>query len=302
MDIFARLFGRMEHAPAKRLAVANAADHEVLAALKSAVDLGIVEPVLVGDRSEILTVAETLSFDLSRFEFMEARHAEEAAQIAVSAVASGFAQALMKGDVQTSTLLKAVLDPSYGIRGPGLLSHLACFVLPALDRPVFLSDAAINIAPSIDDKMKIIQNGVDFLHRIGWCEPIVGLLAAVEKVNPKMPATTDAKEIVERQKQFVIKGCQIGGPYALDNALFPEMAKHKGMTDPLAGYADLLIAPDIEAGNLLYKSMSFLAGGQSAGLVIGAKAPIVLTSRSDSEETKLRAIALALGGELLGSE
>jgi len=298
MDIFARLLSQAGERPPKVLAIANAADRDVLSAVQRAVANGIAIPLFSGDPTAIRALAGSLGFDTSPFEILPAETPEEAAFLAVRAVADGRADALMKGLVSTSALLKAVLSKEDGLRGPGLLSHLACFVLPALNRPIFLTDAAINIAPDLEQKTLIIENAVHFLHGLGFQEPVVGVLAAVEKVNPAMQATLDAEALVRRQQEGRITGCVVGGPYALDNALFTSLAKLKGMDDPLAGRADLLLAPTIEAGNVLYKAMALLASGKSAGLVIGARAPIVLTSRADSDETKLHAIALALAGDL----
>lgn len=299
MDIFSRLQSQAAGRPPRVLAIANAADPDILSAVQKAVAHGLVEPLFSGNPDAVRSAADLLAFDISPFEILSADTPESAALLAVRAVAEGRAGALMKGLVPTAVLLKAVLDRQTGIRGPGLLSHLACFVLPALDRPVFLTDAAINIAPDVEQKIELIKNAVQFMHRFGYDEPVVGVLAAIETVNPAMQATVDADLLVRHQHEGRLTGCLVGGPYALDNALFPELARLKGMNDPLAGRADLLLAPNIEAGNVLYKSMALLAGGKSAGLVIGARAPIVLTSRADSSETKLNAITLALAGAAL---
>lgn len=297
MAIFARLIEDLQGSPAKRLAVANGADKDVLLAVKAAVHKRIATPVLTGDIGTIQDVARAIDFDLSPYPLIQADTHDAAAYAAVRAVRQGEADALMKGFLTTSTIMKAVLDRETGIRGDGLLSHLACFEIPALGRPVFVTDAAINIAPTLSQKVNILQNAVRFVRRLGFTDPIVGVLAAVEMINPAMVATTDAAELIELNRLGEIAGCRVGGPYALDNALVPELAEHKGLLDPLAGHVDILLAPAIETGNVLYKAMSFLTGGDGAGVVIGAKVPMVLASRSDNGETKLHSIALALAGQ-----
>lgn len=200
----------------------------------------------------------------------------------------------MKGIVDTSIILKAVLDRDIGLRDAPVLSHVALFQVPGYDRLLYVTDAAMNIAPDVEAKKHIVSNAVKVAHALGNPNPIVACLCAVEKVNPKMPATLDAAALVEANASGLIPGCTVIGPLALDNAISPEAARHKGIEDPHAGDADILLVPNIETGNVFYKSMVFMAKSQNAGLIVGAKAPVIVTSRADSEQTKLNSIALAL--------
>ena len=200
----------------------------------------------------------------------------------------------MKGIVDTSVILKAVLDREIGLRDAPVLSHVALFQVPGFDRLLYVTDAAMNIAPDLEAKKHIIGNAVKVAHALGNPNPIVACLCAVEKVNPKMPATLDAAALVEANRAGSLPGCTVVGPLALDNAVSPEAARHKGIADPCAGHADILLVPNIETGNVFYKALVFLAKAQNAGLIVGAKAPVIVTSRADSEQTKLHSIALAL--------
>ena len=213
---------------------------------------------------------------------------------AVSLVRNGEADAVMKGIVDTAVILKAVLDKENGLRDAKVLSHVALFEVPGFDRLLLLTDAAMNIAPDLEAKKEILRNAVKVAHAIGNENPVVACLCAVEKINPKMPATLDAAALVEAAQAGELAGCTVVGPLALDNAVSVEAAKHKGIADPNAGRADVLLVPNIETGNVFYKSLVFLAHANNAGLIVGAKAPVIVTSRADSEQTKLNSIALAL--------
>lgn len=279
-----------------RLALAAAAEDDSLAAVTEAARLGIVMPILVGNEAAIRRVAAEGEIDITGCEIVHVEHDEDGnrtATTAVKLVSSGRADMLMKGLVDTSVLLKAILDRDTGLRNGDVLSHLALFEIEDFDRPLFLTDAAMNIAPDVDAKQAIIENAVAFMHLIGYERPAVALLAAKEKVSPKMQATVDAWELVERHQQGAMGGCLVDGPFALDNAVSQEAAATKGIRSPIAGLADLLVAPQIESGNVLYKALTFLARSRSAGVIVGARAPIVLTSRADSSRTKLDSIALA---------
>lgn len=276
----------------KRVAVAVAADEDVLGSILQARDLGIAKPILVGDEAAIKAVAAEHNLDLGDARLVNVIDPVEACAEAVRLVREGEADALMKGLVSTATIIKAVLNKETGIRDAKLLSHLGMFDVPILGRPIFVTDAALAIAPDVDAKELILRNAVDALHKLGYEKPKVACVCALEKLNPAMQATVDAAELVDRFKDAT--DCQVGGPFALDNTLFLEAAKTKGVTDPVAGIGDILLMPNIEAGNVLYKALSFIAQCPGAGIILGAKAPVIVTSRADHEETKLRSIILAL--------
>lgn len=283
-----------ENTGSKRLAVAVAQDAEVLLAVDKAHRLGIATATLVGDEAEIRSIAAQLDIDLADYEIVHESDKVEACRKAVKLVRDKQADVVMKGIVDTAIILKAVLDKEIGLRDAPVLSHVAVFEVPGYDRLFYLSDAAMNIAPDLEAKKHILKNTVKVAHALGNENPIAACLCAVEKVNPKMQATLDAAALVEANKAGEIGGCTVIGPLALDNAISVEAAHHKGITDPNAGHADILLVPAIEVGNVFYKSMVFMAKAKNAGVIVGAKAPIVLTSRADSDETKLNSIALAL--------
>jgi len=278
----------------KTLAVAVAQDAEVLNAVNSAKDLGIAEAILVGDKEEIEKAAASCGVDVAKFTIIDEKDKAEACKKAVSLISEGKADIVMKGLVDTAIILKAVLAEEAGLRTGNVLSHVAVFEVNGYDRLFIVTDAAMNIAPDLEQKKQIIENAVKVAHAMGNMEPKVAVLAAVEKVNPKMQATLDADALVEMNKKGEIKDCLIGGPFALDNAVSVEAAKHKGIDHPVAGHADILMVPQIEAGNMLYKSMVFFAKAQNAGIIVGAKVPIVLTSRADSDIAKLNSIAIGV--------
>lgn len=278
----------------KVIAVAVAQDIEVLSAINSAKDLGIADAILIGDENEILAAAGKCGVELAKFEIINISDKAEACLKAVELVSSGKAHLLMKGLVDTSVILKAVLDEKVGLRTGNVLSHVAVFDVNGYDRLFYVTDAAMNMAPNLGQKKQIIENAVQVAHALGNENPKVGVLAAVEKVNPKMQATVDAAELVAMNERGEIKNCTVAGPFALDNAISVEAAMHKGMDHPVAGHADILMVPTIEAGNMLYKSMVFFAKAKNAGIIVGAKAPVVLTSRADSDEAKLNSIAIGV--------
>ncbi|HYF84296.1 MAG TPA: phosphate butyryltransferase [Clostridia bacterium] len=277
----------------KIIAVAVAQDIEVLSAVNGAKDLGIANAILVGDKDEISKAAKECGVDINKFDIIDIKEKDEACRKAVELVSTGKAHIVMKGLVDTSVILKAVLDEKIGLRTGNVLSHVAVFDVSGYDRLFYVTDAAMNIAPNVLQKKQIIENAVQVANALGNDNPKVALLAAVEKVNPKMQATLDAAELVKMNESGELTGCTLGGPFALDNAVSVEASKHKGIIHPVAGYADILLVPDIEAGNILYKSMVFLARAKNAGVIVGAKAPVVLTSRADSDEAKLNSIAIA---------
>jgi len=277
----------------KKLAVACAADHEVILAVSNAVKEGIVDPILIGNGKEIEALLVEEKQDLSNYTIVDIDDKVEACREAVRMVSSQEADVLMKGLVDTSIILKAVLDKEIGLRTGKVLSHTMVMEVPGFDRLMYLSDGAMNLTPNLAQKKEILENTVEVCHALGNEDPKVAVLAAVEKVNPKMPATVDAHELEEMNKRGEITGCTIGGPFALDNAVSAEAAAHKGIDHPVAGNADVFIVPFIEVGNVFYKSLVFMGSTQSAGIICGAAAPIVLTSRADSDVAKLNSIALA---------
>ncbi|CEO36825.1 phosphate butyryltransferase [[Clostridium] sordellii] len=278
----------------KTISVACSQDKEVLIAVDMAKKEGIANAILVGDIEKTNSIANELNIDLSGYDLIDEKDLTQASLKAVSLVSEGKADMVMKGLVDTSIILKAVLDKEVGLRTGKVLSHVAVFDVNGYDRLFFITDAAMNLAPDLQTKKQIIENACIVAHALDIEEPKVAAICAKEKVNPKMPDTVDAKELEDMCKNGEIKGCIVGGPFALDNAVSEEAAKHKGMDNPIAGKADILLAPDIEAGNILYKSLVFFAESKNAGVIVGAKAPIILTSRADSEETKLNSIALGV--------
>jgi len=290
------LFERAQSGKVMKIVIAAAEDGEVLEAVKQASSEGIVDAVLVGDPNKISEVAKSRNIDVSSFEVIPATNDEEAAMKAVQAVSSGKGDLLMKGFIKTSTLLKAVLNKEWGLRTGNLLSHLFLFEVPRLGKVIGLTDGGLNTYPGLQEKVAIVNNAVSCYHALGVDTPKVAALAAVEVVNPDMPCTLDAAALVQMNRRNQIKGCIIDGPLALDNALSVEAAKHKGIVSEVAGSPDILLVPDIEAGNLLGKVILFMANGAGAGVVLGAKVPVVLTSRGDTARTK--ALSITLGAVL----
>lgn len=278
----------------KKISVAVAQDKEVLLAVKEASKLGIVNAILVGDKEEIIKISNEIEFDTNNIEIIDIKDPIEASRKAVELVSTGKAHIVMKGLVDTSIILKAVLDAEIGLRTGNILSHVAVFSVNTYDKLLLVTDAAMNIAPNLNQKKQIIENAVFLAHSIDITTPKVAVVCAKEKINPKMPATVDAGQLVEMNKNGEIEGCLVGGPFALDNAISKEAAIHKGINDPVAGDADIILVPNIESGNVLYKALAFLANARNAGIIVGAKAPIVLTSRADSDEAKLNSIALGV--------
>ncbi len=273
-----------------RIAVANAASDEVLEAVDMAHREGIVEAILVGDPVKTKEIMEAHDINPDEYTFVEAYTLQECAEKAVRLVHDGKAQILMKGLVDTSILLKEVLNKEYGLRKSALLSHVAVMEVPRYHKLLTITDAAMNIAPDVDQKAELIKNALQVTRALNIKEAKVAVLAAKEKADEKMPCTLDAVAL----KEMDFPGAIVDGPLALDNAVSKESARIKGLTSPVAGDADILLTPDIEAGNILYKSLNFLVFSKGAGILVGAASPIVLTSRADDEPTKLHSIALAV--------
>ncbi|MGB9678773.1 MAG: phosphate butyryltransferase [Thermoanaerobacteraceae bacterium] len=292
MRTFDDIYNYVKNLNPKVIAVAQAADDDVLEAIKEASDRGIIKSILIGNKEKIERISASIGLVLTKHEIIEAKNNLEACQIAVKLVSEGKADILMKGLVQTAEILKVVLDKDIGLRTGRTLSHVAVFESP-YNRLILLTDAAMNIAPDLKVKIDIILNAVDVAREIGIDAPRVAVLGAVETVNMDMQATLDAAVLSKMSERGQIKGAIIDGPLALDNALSVEAARHKGIISPVAGNADILLVPDIEAGNMLYKSITYIGERKIAGIIMGAKKPIVLTSRSDSSEAKFNSIMLA---------
>jgi phosphate butyryltransferase len=279
-----------------RPVVAQAADESILKAMEEARIKGIANPVLVGSRPEIEAAAAGLGIQLSSYRIVEPPSKGEAAAEAVRLIARGEGDVLVKGMLQTAELLHAALDKNAGIGCGRTLSHVGVFLVPVsrrfAERFLMITDAALVIAPTLQQKAEIAQNAIDLAHRLGIASPVVAVLCALETVNPSMPATLDAACLSKMAERGQITGGRVEGPLALDNAVSEEAARRKGISSELAGRADILLAPDIEAANILYKSLVFFADAVEAGLVVGARVPIVVTSRADSAENKLYSIAL----------
>ncbi len=277
----------------KRLVVAAAEDRHVLEAIKEAYDNNLIEPVLVGQKEKITEICQLIQFNLKQVEIIQENNPQISCQTAVQLIREGKADFLMKGLVGTGTLLKAVLDKENGIRKKSLMSHVSLFETPYYHKLIGISDVAMNISPSLEEKVAIIENAVEVFQNLGYKNPKIAILAAVEVVNPKMQATIDADTLTKMNQQHQINNCIVEGPLAFDNAVSKDAAKLKGITGKVAGDADLLIVHDINVGNVLYKALNFMGGAISAAVIMGAKVPIVLTSRADSEKSKLMSIALA---------
>jgi phosphate butyryltransferase len=274
------------------LAVAAAQDAEVLRAVRQAVDRRLVRAILVGDAQKIRRTAADEGVFIGDCAIVDEPDPEQSCRTAVGLAASGQANVLMKGLVDTSLVLRAILDKESGLRAAKTLSHVALFDVPGFSRMLLVTDAAMNIHPDVETKKQIIENALVVAGALGNAMPNVACLCAVEKVNPKMPATLDAAELVRMNKDGELTGCVVSGPFALDNAISEAAARHKGIADPAAGKADVLLVPQIEAGNVLYKSLVFFARAKNAGIILGARVPVVVTSRADSDETKLHSLAL----------
>ncbi len=279
--------------PKRRIAVAAASDHHVLEAIKRACELKIAEPYLIGDPKEINAIAASIGLKNDQFEIVDEPDPAKACVLAVSLIRDGKAEILMKGMVPTAILLKAVLNKDSGLRKRETLSHFALFQTSHYHKLLGVSDAAMNISPSLSEKTNIIENAVEVMHKLGISNPKVAVLAPIETVNDKIPSSTDAASLTRMFQEQHINHCIVYGPLALDNAVSKEAALQKGIHSEVAGDADILIAPDLNSGNILYKSLIFLSDGKAAAIITGANAPIVLTSRADSEMNKLYSIALA---------
>jgi phosphate butyryltransferase len=275
------------------LVLAAAQDLTSLSSVMKAAKDGFIEPILVGDKESIQNIASKNNLDITGVRMIHEPDTEMAVEIAVKMVRSNQADILMKGKVGTSTLLKAVLNKEWGLRTGALLSHIALFEVEAYHKLIAVTDVAMNISPNLQDKISIVNNSVACLNRLGVDMPKVAVLGAVEMVSENMQATLDAALLSKMNQRDQIKHCIIDGPLAFDNAISLDSANHKGIRSDVAGDTDLLLMPDIEVGNVLYKSLVFFAHAKVAAVILGAAVPIVLTSRSDSDQAKYDSILLA---------
>lgn len=280
------------HKPKKLILAASEDAHSLNAVVKAASEK-IIRPILVGDREKTFGMAEILNLNISKFEFIEASTPVEAVTISVKMVHDKKADVLMKGKVGTSDMLRCILNKEYGLRTGNLLSHFAYFEVQTYHKLIAVTDVAMNIAPNLTEKIGILNNAVKVMNNLGIEKPKVAVLGAVEKVNTEMNATLDAALLSKMNQRDQILNCIVDGPLAFDNAISFESARHKEIKSDVAGDTDLLLMPDIEVGNVLYKTLVFFAQAKVASMIVGASAPIVLTSRSDSEQAKFDSILLA---------
>jgi len=293
MNSLDQILEKATHKQSRRIAVAAANDEHVLEALKKTFGLDIVEPVLIGDESEIIKISDRIGFSLENIKIIDIPDPQLACEKAVHEIREGNAEILMKGLVPTASLLKAVLNKENGLRKSPVLSHFALFQTSHYHKLIGITDAAMNISPDLSEKISIIENAAGIMRAIGLSTPKIAVLGPLETVNEKIPATLDAALLTQMNRRNQIKRCLIDGPLALDNAVSTEATRLKNIDSEVAGDADVLVAPDLNSGNILYKSLIFLSDGLSAAIITGARVPIVLTSRADSEKSKLYSIALA---------
>jgi phosphate acetyltransferase len=291
-DDFARLLKRCEGIAAVRTAVVHPCDRDSLAGAIAAARKGLIEPVLVGPEARIRKVAAAEGIDLAGIALVGVEHSVAAAERAVKMARDGEVEALMKGSLHTDELMGAVVARDGGLRTGRRVSHVFVMDVPAYPRPLLVTDAAINIEPDLRTKADIVQNAIELAHVLGIAQPKVAVLAAVETVNPEMQATVDAAMLCKMADRGQITGGLIDGPLAFDNAVSEQAARAKKIVSPVAGRADILLVPDLEAGNMVAKQLQYLAGADSAGIVLGARVPIVLTSRADSVRTRLASAAV----------
>ena len=290
---FDELVSKATSCGTKKLAVAVAQDDAVLEAVKIAKERGIADSILVGDKEKIEAVAAEMNMDLTGFEIIDEPDVAQAAFTAVKLVHDKKADILLKGLLDTKLFLKSVLNKECGLRKGKMMSHVCVFEIEGIDRLLFFTDVAFNTYPSLEDKVTIINNAVEIAQACGIETPKVAPICAVEVVNPKMPPTVDAAALTEMNEKGEIKDCVVYGPLSMDLAIDPEAAKHKGVSNPVAGHADILLFPNIDAGNITYKILVRTAKVKNGNLLIGTSAPVILTSRSDDFETKINSIALA---------
>jgi phosphate acetyltransferase len=275
------------------MAVVHPCDRESLKGALQAAEAGLIDPILIGPEAKIRAIAEENGFDLKHHRIVNVKHSHESAAMAVTLIRNGDAEALMKGSLHTDEMMAEVVSRAAGLRTARRISHVFLMDVPTYPRPILITDAAINIAPTLEDKVDIIQNAIDLAHVIGIPEPKVAILSAVETVNPKIQSTLDAAALCKMADRGQIKGGLLDGPLAFDNAVSIVAAKTKGINSAVAGRAEILVVPDLESGNMVAKQLEYLANALCAGIVLGAKVPIVLTSRADTAETRIASCVIA---------
>ena len=290
---YERLIDGAKQVPPARTIVVHPCDETSLRGVVDAAEAGLIVPILVGPASRITAVAREHHLNIGKFDLVDVAHSEQAAATAVQLIHEARGELLMKGSLHTDELMRAVASSTKGLRTARRISHV--FVMDVPDHPetLFITDAAINIFPDLEAKRDIIQNAVDLFTQIGLGTPRVAILSAVETVTPKIPSTIEAAALCKMADRGQITGALLDGPLAFDNAIDPEAARIKGITSEVAGRAQILVVPDLEAGNMLAKNLTFLAKADAAGIVLGAKVPIILTSRADEETARLASCAVA---------
>jgi phosphate acetyltransferase len=279
--------------PPMRLAVVHPCDESTLRAMVEAVRASIIKPILVGPGTKIQAAAAAAGIDITGFPIVSTPHSHAAAERAVELVHAGEADALMKGSLHTDELMGAVVHPDTGLRTERRISHVFIMDVPTYPKPLFITDAAVNILPTLEEKVDIAQNAIDLALALKVKQPKLAVLSAVETITSKLPSTIHAAALCKMAERGQITGALIDGPLALDNAISREAAQAKGIVSPVAGEADILLVPDLEAGNMLAKELTFLANADAAGIVLGARVPIVLTSRADNLRTRVASCAVA---------
>jgi phosphotransacetylase len=294
LDGYASLLDRCKPLSPIPTAVVHPCEETALRAVVEAATEGLIEPIMVGPKARIMAIAAEHHLGVSDFPLENTPHSHAAAERGVELVRAGKAELLMKGSLHTDELMRAVTDSSTGLRTERRISHVFVMDVPSYDRVLFVTDGAINIFPDLEAKRDICQNAIDLARALGLEKPRVAILSAVETVTPKIPSTVDAAALCKMADRGQITGALLDGPLALDNAISKEAAAIKGIVSEVAGQADILVAPDLEAGNILAKQLTFLAGADAAGIVLGARVPIILTSRSDSVRSRLASCAVAV--------
>jgi phosphotransacetylase len=288
------LVTRCRPLPPARTAVVHPCDETSVEAAVEAAALGLITPVLIGPERKILAAAERAGVDVSGFQLISTPHSHAAADRAVALVREGAASLMMKGSLHTDELMHAVLAPDSGLRTGRRVSHVYLMQADSYPKPLLVTDGAINISPTLEDKRDIAQNAIDLARAIGIARPKLAVLSAVETVSSRLPSTIDAAALCKMADRGQITGGVLDGPLAFDNAISPAAAAEKGIVSEVAGDADILLAPDLMAGNILAKQLTFLGGAHAAGVVLGARVPIILTSRADSEQARVVSCALAV--------
>ncbi|MGC8872967.1 MAG: bifunctional enoyl-CoA hydratase/phosphate acetyltransferase [Chloroflexia bacterium] len=297
---FDQLLAEARRVGPKRIAIAGADEHEVLLAAQQATEQGIAHCILVGNLERMHQVAREHGISLYGMSMLDEPDAEKTIRRVISLAREGEAHVIMKGNVSTGSLLHLVLNREIGLRTGRLLSHVGVFEVPGYDRFIFITDGGVNISPTVDQKLEIILNALDVAHRLGIREPKVALIAATELLSPHIPASLDALALAKMAEQGWIEGAVVDGPLALDTAVSPEAAAIAEARGPVAGHADILVVPDVDTGNMVAKVITFFVRGRMAGVVMGAKVPLVISSRADLHEVKL--VSMALGVVLAANQ